>query len=445
MPDLLEKLQALRTFVLHDVWSIEVAGARGLRGIVSRFIRIVHLVIRGYYEDALTTHAGSLTFSFLMSLVPVLAIASALLKGLGDSKHAVTRLLEFTDGLPPEAKEFVTNILSIVDRTNFVALGWAGVIVLFITAVQVLANIEDSFNIIWGVKDRRSWWLRFTNYISITIVVPVLVTAAFALSASVRAGVLKVTEFEWLERGLLKTTPLLTTWLAFFLLYTFMPNTRVEKRSSGIAAFFAALLWLGWQKSYLIFQFGLARYNAIYGTFASIPVFLFWMFIGWTIILLGAELCFALQNQATYHLERVAQSASVEARLTLVLGLLADAAENFAQGSTVFDAEAFGRDRRVPIRLVNDTTRLLCRAGLLVEIAGSPGRFALQRTPDKIRVQELFGLLLCDGTAAAPLGLTKNLHPAVARALAAWSTGGSAALGEKSLAEFARDAAKSAA
>ena len=434
MSDLLEKLRRLRQFVLHDVWSIELAGASGARGIISRLIRTIHLVIRGYYEDALTTHAASLTFSFLMSLVPVLAIASALLNGLGGGKSATKSLLAFTDSMPPEAKEFVANVVAIVERTNFVALGWAGVIVLFITAIQVLANIEDSFNKIWGVKDRRSWWQRFTNYTSLTIMVPMLVVAGFALSASVRSGVLKTAEFAWLNQGFLYVTPLFATWLAFFLLYTFMPNTRVEKRASVFAAFIAALMWLGWQKMYLVFQFGLARYNAIYGTFASIPVFLFWMFIGWTIILLGAEFCFALQNQATYHLERIAQSANVEARLTLAMGLLADAATNFAGGSTTFNTEQFGQLRRVPSRLVHDIVGLLCRGGLLVEVAGKPGLFALNRTPEKIRVKEIFDLLLQDGTAAAPLGLTKNLHPSVNRVLAVWNEGGANSLGEKSLA-----------
>jgi membrane protein len=215
-----------------------------------------------------------------------------------------------------------------------------------------------------------------------------------------------------------------------------MPNTRVEKRASFSAAFVTALLWLGWQKLYLLFQFGIAKYNAIYGTFASIPVFLFWMFICWTIILLGAEFCFALQNQSTYHLERVAQSASVEARLTLALGLLAEAAEKFAKGSTTFNAEQFGHARHLPIRLVNDMTRQLCRGGFLVEIAGQLGLYALNRTPEKIRVSEIWQLVLEDGTAPAPLGLTRNIHPAVDRALAALKDGASTSIGNRTLAEL---------
>ena len=439
MSDLIEKLRRLKQFVLHDVWSIELAGASGARGFFSRFIRIAHLVIRGYREDDLPIHAGALTFSFLMSLVPILAIASALLKGLGAGKQTFDKLLTVDGALPVQGEEFVKNVIAIVDKTNFVALGWIGVVVLFITAVQVLATVEDSFNKIWGVENSRTWWQRFTNYTSLTIVVPILVVAAFALSTSARAGVLQKTEMLGLVRDALIFTPLLTTWLAFFVLYSFMPNTRVEKRAAATAAFAAALMWLGWQKVYLLFQFGIARYNAIYGTFASIPVFLFWMFIGWTIILLGAEFCFALQNQATYHLERVAASANVQARLTLALGLLADAAQNFARGFTTFDIEQFGQTRRVPIRLVHDVVRLLCRGGLLVEIAGKPGLYALNRTPEKIRATEIFALLLQDGTAAPPLGLTKNLHPAVNTVLAAWNRGGSNALGAQTLQELAAE------
>jgi DNA-binding IscR family transcriptional regulator len=131
----------------------------------------------------------------------------------------------------------------------------------------------------------------------------------------------------------------------------------------------------------------------------------------------------------------------MKARLTLALSLLADAADNFARGSTVFDSEAFGHARRVPIRLVHDIVRLLCRGELLVEVSSKSGRFTLQRTPDKIRVQEIFDLLMQDGTAPAPLGLSNNLHPAVARALEAWSDGGIAALGTKTLSELVAPAA----
>lgn len=436
MPDLLAKLRSLKKFVLHDVWSIELAGASGTKGFASRFVRIVHLIIRGYREDDLTVHASALTFSFLMSLVPLLAIASAMLTGLGAEEGAIARLLDFHDTLPKEGQEFIQHVVEIVQHTNFVALGWVGVLVLFVTAVQVLASVENTFNKVWGVTARRTWWQRFTNYTSITIVVPVLVAAAFALSASARAGKLDSLDPLGLVRGLLTLAPVLTTTLAFFTLFTFMPNTRVSRRASGTAAFATALLWLGWQKLYLLFQFGLVKYNAIYGTFASIPVFLFWMFIGWTIILLGAEFCFALQNQSTYHLERVAQSASVEARLTLALGLLATAAENFARGTTTFNAEQFGHDRKLPSRLVNDTTRLLTRGGYLVEIAGQQGLFALNRTPEKIHVAEIWHLIHRDGTAPAPLGLTREIHPAVTRALAALSTGATSSLGEKTLAEL---------
>lgn len=436
MPELLEKLRALRKFILHDVWSIELAGASGTRGFASRFVRIGHLIIRGYREDDLPVHASALTFSFLMSLVPLLAIASALLTGLGAEEGAITKLLDFHDTLPKEGQEFIQKVVEIVQNTNFVALGWIGVLVLFVTAVQVLSSVENTFNKIWGVTARRSWWQRFTNYTSITIVVPVLVAAAFALSASARAGKLDSLDHFGLVRGLLTLAPLLTTGLAFFTLFTFMPNTRVHKRAAFTAAFATALLWLGWQKLYLLFQFGLAKYNAIYGTFASIPVFLFWMFIGWTLILLGAEFCFALQNQSTYHLERVAQSASVEARLTLALGLTAAAAENFARGSTTFNAEQFGHERKLPIRLVNDTTRLLVRGGFLVEIAGQQGLYALNRTPEKIRVNEIWQLVLRDGTAPAPLGLNREIHPAVDRALSSLAAGASAALGEKTLAQL---------
>ena len=205
-------------------------------------------------------------------------------------------------------------------------------------------------------------------------------------------------------RALLRLSPLLSVWVAFLVLIVFMPNTVVRKRPAAISALVAAILWILWQKIYISLQVGVARYNAIYGTFASVPIFLLWLYVGCMIILLGAELAFALQNHHTYALERAAGHASVRSRTLLALLALSEAARGFATGGRL-DAHALAERQGVPIRLVLDVLRVLARAGYLTEIAEPADCYVLARPPDCIPAAEVARLLAAEGAPPAQLGL----------------------------------------
>jgi membrane protein len=174
----------LRRFLAEDVWNPELSSLSGLRHLMVRTVRVGHLVMKGFREDDLPVHSAALTFSTLMSLVPLLAIAFAVLKGLGAAPEALGLIRDATTGMPEGFRAFVETILDSVMRTTLTTLGWVGVVVLFVTVVQTLSGIETSFNRVWGVERPRSWWRRITNYISMTVVVPVLIMAAFAIHAT---------------------------------------------------------------------------------------------------------------------------------------------------------------------------------------------------------------------------------------------------------------------
>ena len=414
-PSLVERL---RRFLTHDVWHAELSSLSGLRQLAVRSIRIGQLVIRGFREDDLFMHASALTFTMLVSLVPLLAIAFSVLKGLGAGEEASARLMAALASMPEQLQAFVKQILDIVNRTNFVALGWIGVIILFVTVVQVLSSMETSFNRVWGVRSGRGLWQQFTNYTSITVVVPVLIMAAFAISASLhtRAVAAHLGQAAFVYRTLLRLAPLFTVWLAFFFLFVFMPNTRVDRRSAAVSAFVAALLWILWQKIYVALQVGVARYNAIYGTFASVPIFLMWLYMSWVIILLGSELAFALQNHGTYHMERSAALASARARIALALAVMTEAARALLQGQPAFCAATYAAERKVPVRLVNDVVGILSAGGLLAGLADRPGCHALLRAPESVPIAAIIDLVLRQGSGRDDLGL-HQLDPAVERLL----------------------------
>lgn len=407
----------LRRFLAEDVWSPELSSLSGLRNLVVQLVRISQLVAKGFREDDLAVHAAALTYCTLMSLVPLLALAFAALKGFGAAPEALARIQAATADMPEGFRAFVDIILDSVMRTTLVTLGWVGLVVLFFTVVQTLAGIETSFNRVWGVTTPRSWWRRTTNYISMTVVVPVLIMAAFGIHATLQnQGVLRALgEARPLYQALLRLSPLLSVWLAFLVLIVFMPNTDVKKRPAAVSALVAALLWISWQKIYISLQVGVARYNAIYGTFASVPIFLLWLYVGCMIILLGAELAFALQNHNTYALERAAGHASVRSRSLLALVALSEAAREFVAGGRL-DLHALAERQRVPIRLLLDVMRVLAGAGYVAEVADQPECYVLARSPERIATDEVARLFTTQGAPPAQLGLGA-LDPRFAHAL----------------------------
>ncbi len=404
----------LKNFLTHDVWNTELSSISGIRKLIIRFLRVGHLVIKGFRDDDLPAHAAALTFSTLMAMVPLLAIAFAVLKGLGADQEARIRLTELLVGMPDQFTNFVKQILDIVDRTNFVALGWVGVVVLFVTVVQVLSSVENSFNRVWGAKEPRSWPRKFANYISITVLVPVLIMAAFAISATLQSEAMKhgLNAASPLYRVGVRVAPLASVWLAFFLLIVFIPNTKVRRRPAAASALISAILWVLWQKTYISLQVGVARYNAIYGTFASVPIFLLWLSVCWMIILLGSEIAFAQQNHGTFHMERMAALASMRAKVLMGLSICFDAARGFADGRAQFDVADFAQRHQVSVRLVNDLVGVFVRGGLMARLADRTESFALLCPPDRMVVADIVALMAGAGASPETVGLV-NVNPAV--------------------------------
>lgn len=434
----------LRRFLLHDAWTTELSSMSGWHRLLVRLVRVVQLVIRGFREDDLSVHAASLTFATLVSLVPLLMIGFAMLKGFGGGEEASARLSELISGMPVQFRDFVQQMVDIVLRANFKTLGWVGVAVLFVTVVQVLSSIETSFNRVWGVAAPRTIWRKFTNYVSIVVVVPVLVMTAFAISATLKNQVVSVhlEQWAWIARTLLRLTPLATVWLAFFFLFVFMPNTHVSRRAAASSALLSALLWLGWQKIYINMQVSLSRYDAIYGTFASIPIFLLWLSVCWMIVLLGSEIAFALQHHVTYHLERSAGQASMQAKVSLAVAAVLEAARALSGGRPVLNVSDYAQQHRVPVRLLNDLVGLLERGGLLAELADQPGAYVLLRAPDRIFVSEVVNLLLRDGSGPEHLGLDK-LPSSVSAVLKNLDGGIDAGLAQRTFADLLQPRAAS--
>ena len=415
--------QKIKKLFSHEVWDLDLSSLSGERVFLVRLVRVGQLVIKGFKEDDLFVHASALTFVTLTSLVPMLAVVFALLKGFGFGQDQINHLMDWKDSMPAEFQAFIDNVVNIVSSTNFSALGWVGLAFLIFTAVMVLGSIEVSFNRVWGVATPRAMLRQVANYTSVLVLVPFLIGIAGTMEAALRSGSLLLPEtVGGAVRSLLRLTSVFTTWMGFLCLYVFVPNTRVRFMPSVVSSLCAGLLFMFWQKSYISLQLGVAKYNAIYGTFASIPIFLAWLYISWVIILLGAELAFALQNSSTFQMERASANASPQARLLLALSVLQWAAEALTTAKPRFDTSSFAREHKVPIRFLNEMVRVLVRAGLLAETADKGGTFVLLKTPDSVKVRDVVDMVLQEGARPESLGLA-HTDPRIEQVLATLNQG----------------------
>lgn len=310
-------------------------------------LRVLFITLAEFEKNELSLRSSALTYTILLSLVPMLAMSTAVVKGLGggDQLRKVTytyiaslerdksgEMSNPGDQLHPTAepqpaeentdltghlRTAVDTLFDYVDRTNFTTLGTIGMVGILISVLLVLSHIESAMNAIWKVSTARSLQRKISDYLTLMILLPISINITFAASAFLNNPVLAskmdmLIPFDWLQSLLLKPIPILFITLTFYAMYVFFPNTKVKNRPAVIAALLAALLWFSVQNVYINLQVGVANYNAIYGSFASLPLFLLWIYLGWLFILTGAQVAYAFQNQKTYRILPFQGSPSVK-------------------------------------------------------------------------------------------------------------------------------------
>ena len=430
-------------FVSRDAWNLDSSNARR-HGVLARIVRVVHLLYRGYLDDDLTIHATSLTYCTLTSLVPILAVVLALMRGFGMGDDMLTGILEkpWYAQLPTGMQDFVRTILDIVTRTNFFALGWIALIIFIMTAVFLLSNIERSFNRVWGVDKERNIFRQITNYTCVLVFVPLLIGCVVAVRTNlviqtIKAGQWTVPVGTWGAYAF----SFLALWAAIFFLFMFVPNTQVRFSPAAWASLVTTVVFAGWMHVFTVMQVGVAKYNYIYGAFAAIPIFLFWLYITWVIWLLGAEFAFALQYSDTYQLEHAAESASMRSRVLLSVLVVHEAARAMREGGD-FHADELAKRHTIPTRLVHAVVRQLCELNILAKLEGADktATFVLRRTPDVLKLGEVLQALLRGAPDELELTSALTADPVVAGVLERLDDGLAEGFGETTVADLLADA-----
>lgn len=392
---------------------------------VHSLLRVLLITVAEFKNSNLSLRSSALTYTILLSLVPMLAMSTAVVKELGGGnqlrKAAYTyietleksnsyKVTDPVDGLaprgtqPPETgtnltahlRSAIDKLFDYVDRTNFATLGTIGVIGILLSVLLMLGHIESAMNAIWKVSAARSILRKIADYLTLMILLPFSINITFAASAFLKSPVLalkmdQLIPLEWLQSLLLKPIPIFFIALTFYVMYIFFPNTRVKSFPAAVGATLAALFWFMVQNVYISLQLGVSNYNAIYGSFATLPLFLVWMYLGWIFILTGAQVAFAFQNEKTYKLIPFSGSPSV--KLGAAFDIMDHLYTAFAAGAPVTARNLAGNIPHYPPLIIEDAVGVLVKAGV-VHVSRKDDRLLPVSPSEQYDRQKLVNLIL---------------------------------------------------
>ncbi len=279
----------------------------------------------------------------------------------------------FAATLPPPLQAALVNIFIYVEHTNFAALGLVGSLTLLIGVISSMTKLENTFNSIWRVKRGRDYLHKVSEYLVVLILIPVVLISATSMNAFVRSHRFFQLALEVMGGWayLLQLGIRMVGWgmvfLGFAFFYMFMPHTKVRLCPALTAGLITGILWFIMQWLYIRMQVGLAGYNKIYGTFAALPFFLAWLYANWCVILLGAELCYAVQNHTTIRLARIIAKHSQGARILLGIAIIHDICRAYRDG-TPWRVETFAQRNNISLTLLQHVIDTLCHNHVLLAV-----------------------------------------------------------------------------
>jgi membrane protein len=414
------------TYIRIDIWRIRLADLPFGKSFLIRQLRTIILAIRGYDKDRCVLRASSLTFFTLLSIVPIAAVFFGIAKGFGFERRLQEELFERFPGQEEVLGQVISFSNSLLERTQGELIAGVGLLVLLWSVLKVLGLIERAFNDIWEIKEGRSLGRKFSDYLSIMLISPILVLISGSVTVFIKTQVTQITKrvafldiFYSLIYFLFESMPYVLIWILFTILYIVMPNTRVSLKAGFLGGVVAGTLYQIAQWAYISFQISTAKFNAIYGSFAALPLFLMWLQVSWWIVLFGAELSFANQNVDTYEFEPDSLKVSPGFKKLLALQIAHLLTKRFENGDKPLTDSQISARLEMPIRLVHNILYDLVEGGLVSETTTKNDKeLAYQPACDinKLSIQYVLAALEQSGTDTLPVAKTEG-HRALSEAL----------------------------
>lgn len=377
------------------VWDDDMRDLAGWRRYLVFVSRVLQLLIKELMGGQLNLRAMSLVYTTLLSIVPMLAVSFSVLKGFGVHNRIEPLLYNLLAPLGPNGVEITDRIISFVENVKVGVLGSIGIVLLIYTVIALLQKIESAFNFVWQIDHLRSLSQRISNYLSVTLIGPVLIFSAVGFTATVldTETAQQLVSIEPLGTLIFygsKLVPYILVCLAFTLIYIFIPNTHVQFTAALVGGVIAGVLWkiTGW--GFAAFIASSSKYAAIYSSFAIIILLLIWMYLSWLILLVGSQIAYFVQHPKYMTLHREPMVLSNRIREQLALQVMFLVGYNYYHDKVAWTLDRFSDYLDLPGEPVHRTLRTLVDAGYLIEIDndGVPVYLPL-RDIEKIRLVDV--------------------------------------------------------
>ncbi|MDL2323392.1 YihY/virulence factor BrkB family protein [Bacteroidales bacterium OttesenSCG-928-A17] len=366
-----ENIKKLWFFISEDMWRVVPSEISKEKQRGYNVIKIITLAIKRYQEDHLQRSASALTYSTFLSVIPLLAVILAIAKGFGFENIVESQLFEYFPGPKNILEKGFDMVDSYMAHTKDGVFLGIGLVVLFYTVFNLISSIENIFNIIWQVPKGRSVFRRFTDYFSVFLLLPILLVCSSGVSILLATTFETVKEYVFLApiyEVIIAVTPVVIAIFIFTALYMYMPNTKVRFKHAFIAAIFAGIAFQAFQYLYISGQIWVSKYNAIYGSFAFIPLLLLWIQLSWVICLIGAEIAYAGQNVQNYEFEQDSKNISRRYLDFLTLSILTLIVKRFETEEKPYTTSDISNKHKIPIRLTQSILYNLVDLGIIIEI-----------------------------------------------------------------------------
>lgn len=407
------KVSGTVQFLKGDVWRMRLEAMPPVKRIGVGLLRIALLVGRGFNQDQCLLRASALTYYTMLSIVPVAALAFGIAKGFGFQKVLEAQLYENFPGQEAVVERVMAFALTLLESTRGGVIAGFGMALLFWAVIKVMNNIEASFNHIWQVDRPRSLVRKFSDYLAIMLLSPLLVIMQSSATVFITTQLTDIANrirligyFSPLIFFSFKLIPYFIVWILFTLVYMVMPNTRVRFGAGLLAGVVAGTGYQLLQWVYITFQVGASRYNAIYGSFAALPLFLVWLQVSWIIVLFGAEIAYAVQHVRHYEYAPDTRRSSFGYRQRVALGIVQHVVQCFDQGAAPLTMSQIAAELGLPRPLAQRVLDELVESRVLTPIPGEdeddPG-FLPARDVDHFTITYILDALEARGIDDIPL------------------------------------------
>jgi membrane protein len=394
--------EKIDSFFIRKLWKKDAALVGKAMSFEIKALRLIYIIIKGFSEEQLILRAMSLVYTTLLTFVPLLAVSFSVLKAFGVHTRFLIFLYYFLEPLGESGVDLSMKIIGFVENVKISVLGSIGLSALMYTVISTVQKIESALNYIWHIKGTRGFSQRFSNYMSVLLVGPVLIFSAIGITTTLMSSTImkKLMVIQMLGPVmymLSRLTPYLLISAAFTLIYIFLPNTRVRFRSALSGGIAAAILWQTISWIFTSFVASSAQYSAIYSGFATLILFLVWLYWNFLTLLIGARVAFYTQHPQLLDAGSKVMTLSDRLKEKLALAIMFLVGRSFHDNQPHWKFVSLTQKLGVPSEFVREVLSILEEKGLLVPTHTEPPAYLPAKDLETITLNEIIASVRISG------------------------------------------------